>query len=84
LIGFGKKRRDEERVDRLIKVAVVTGRLKQVGQVIATISPDPLNGKDATEQAGEASAALTRAIVKATIYTLTMMMIFSLQAFSPW
>ena len=39
-------------------------------RAIATISAEPLNGEDATEQAGEASATLTTAIVKETVLYL--------------
>jgi len=60
----GRKRRDQEFLMGLMKAAAEGDRLHRLRQAIATISVEPLHGKDATELAVDAATTLTRAMVK--------------------
>lgn len=63
----GRKRRDEEFLVEMMKAAAEGDHLHRLRQAIATISAEPIGGKDATDNAAIAAAMLTTAIVRKTI-----------------
>jgi hypothetical protein len=64
---FGRKRRDEQFMLDMMRTAAEGDRLHRLRQAIATVSVEPLAGKDATEQAANAAAILTAAVASDTI-----------------
>jgi len=63
---FGRKKRDEEFLLKMMKAAAEGESLAQLRRAIATISGEPLTGDD-TEKAGIAAAIVATALAKAAI-----------------
>lgn len=65
------KDQDQEFFSDMMRAASEGDRLHRVRQAIATITAEPLYGKDATEQAASAAAVLAKAIASDTVGTIS-------------
>ena len=62
-----KTRRDKQFSADMMRAAMLEDRLHRLSQALATISVEPLPGKDGTERAENAAATVATSVVKASI-----------------